>query len=473
MTTPRRRPTRRGLRIAAASITILATSAAHAQPQTQPQTPPEAPSPKLEALRALAQPIRSIDPADHDFSDLAGLRAAIGDARVVMLGEATHGDGAAFLAKCRLVAFLHQEMGFDVLAFEAGMFDCHVTDHLIADPKHDLLAAAGIGIPAMWTQSAQVFPLLEYVRASHATDRPLTIAGIDHTFVGSKHAAGWAEWFIAQLDAVAPEALDAAARESLRTGFMRAMQAEMGNAAPAQAVAEAWRKLHGVLDAHAAEIEAEYGAKRLAFLKRTLDDAIITAEWLVAQHEAHAKRGDRAAQERLSLRDQRMGENLVWLAEEEFKGRKIIIWLASFHALYEISDVRSGIAMNYKGLVTAGEVARTSLGDALYSIAITASTGSSGRVWEPKGRPLTRSPSNSLEGVCDGLEMPFAFVPLRGLPEEHWLAGRYSARPLGYMPMQAKWAEQVDAFLYIREMFPAGMEDPKRDGETKGEEETK
>ncbi len=53
--------------------------------------------------------------ADDDFSDLAPLAAAIGDARIVQLGETTHGDGAAFLAKVRLVKFLHQHHGFDVL----------------------------------------------------------------------------------------------------------------------------------------------------------------------------------------------------------------------------------------------------------------------------------------------------------------------------------------------------------------------
>ena len=46
-------------------------------------------------------PIRTIDPADPDLADLAFLRQEIGQARVVFLGELTHGEGNIFEAKTR------------------------------------------------------------------------------------------------------------------------------------------------------------------------------------------------------------------------------------------------------------------------------------------------------------------------------------------------------------------------------------
>ena len=66
-------------------------------------------------LKDYATAVRSIDPADTNFADLAGLRTAIGDARIVLLGEQTHGEGSTFQAKTRLVKFLHERMGFEVV----------------------------------------------------------------------------------------------------------------------------------------------------------------------------------------------------------------------------------------------------------------------------------------------------------------------------------------------------------------------
>src|SRR5262245_57214996 len=54
--------------------------------------PPVGEEARVAWLKKHVVPLRSIKPDDEDFSDLEPIRKAIGDARIVQLGEQSHGD---------------------------------------------------------------------------------------------------------------------------------------------------------------------------------------------------------------------------------------------------------------------------------------------------------------------------------------------------------------------------------------------
>src|SRR5215471_18807830 len=70
--------------------------------------------------RANAIPLSTVE-AGHGFADLQPLKKAIGNARIVSLGEATHGTREFFQMKHRMMEFLATEMGFTIFSIEANM----------------------------------------------------------------------------------------------------------------------------------------------------------------------------------------------------------------------------------------------------------------------------------------------------------------------------------------------------------------
>jgi erythromycin esterase len=78
-----------------------------------------APREVIDWLDANAIPLATTE-AGHGFDDMQPLKQVVGDARIVALGEATHGTREFFQLKHRIFEFLATEMGFTVFAKESG-----------------------------------------------------------------------------------------------------------------------------------------------------------------------------------------------------------------------------------------------------------------------------------------------------------------------------------------------------------------
>ena len=89
-------------------------------------------------FRAQAIPIQTPE-AGHGFDDLQPLKKVVGNARIVALGEATHGTREFFQLKHRLLEFLATEMGFTIFSIEANMPEAYrLNDYVLTgtgDPK--------------------------------------------------------------------------------------------------------------------------------------------------------------------------------------------------------------------------------------------------------------------------------------------------------------------------------------------------
>ncbi len=93
---------------------------------------------ELEWLRSAVLPLRSFD-MNYDYEDLDPLKEIIGNAKIVALGEVSHGSSEIFKMKGRIIKYLVEEAGFNVFAIEASMPDAYKLNEYIingtGDPK--------------------------------------------------------------------------------------------------------------------------------------------------------------------------------------------------------------------------------------------------------------------------------------------------------------------------------------------------
>jgi erythromycin esterase-like protein len=90
----------------------------------------------IQWLRQHAIPIQTVE-AGNGFADLQPLRKVVGDARIVELGEATHGTREFFQLKHRMIEFLASQEGFTIFSIEANMPEAYRLNDFVLNGAGD------------------------------------------------------------------------------------------------------------------------------------------------------------------------------------------------------------------------------------------------------------------------------------------------------------------------------------------------
>lgn len=139
----------------------------------------EAPPEVVAWLKNAAAPVASLEP-DADLSDLAPLAKIVGDARIVAIGEATHGSHEFFAFKRRAVEYLVSELGFTDFAMETDWTQALAVNEWVVDGTGDLESCLK-HLSGFW-RTGEYRGLLAWMRAwnedgSHA--RKVRFHGLD------------------------------------------------------------------------------------------------------------------------------------------------------------------------------------------------------------------------------------------------------------------------------------------------------
>jgi erythromycin esterase len=426
-------------------------------------------------LAAHAIPLRSISPADTSFADLQPLKQVIGDARILMLGEASHGDGAGILARTRLIRFLHQELGFDVLAFESNMYDCAAADRMLQTGIDALTVVQACAYP-IWSAAQEIVPLAEYLSEAAQTSSPLHLAGFDNQFdfTRPEHPP---QPFITELRAFLFHTDQADAWPADDPEFEPFLVnvlslAYWTDTTLVQPDSTSYEEFVATLEQMSLRIQTAAEAERSRRPDASDPNGVEFARWIrlleglavFARRQPWTQTNDADEWAAVNRRDLQMARNLLWLIEGPFEGRKLILWGHNGHFMRNLRqlDAADG-SFNYRGegaMVPMGQHLWEALGEDAYMLAITAYEGSAGlpfaSEWNIPDITRDQDPSLELEELLAATGIESGIVDLRMLSREHWLRKSLVARPLEYTAVRAEdWGETVDGFLFLRAMAPA------------------
>jgi erythromycin esterase len=444
----------------------ISTSTTH---RSTPGVRDEAVSPQIAAwLRENAVPFRTTRP-DTDFADLMPLKAMIGEARIVALGEATHGTHEFFQMKYRLIRFLVEEMDFNIVAFEANWPEANlINDYVQSGHGNAANSLAGL---QYWTWNTQeVLDLIEWMRnynQQHGNAPPISFYGFD--MQSAKLATDNVITYL--------ETVDSAAMKSAQVKFAcfrpyqdYTWQQPLYAQQTTETKMACRRDLQAVYDNLAAHQSAYEALSSPEAFVLTLQNARI-----ILQNEkmaATSEDGNFMAVARFDARDQAMAENVTWLLEQAGPDAKIILWAHNAHVqtvAWNFQDVRYTPMGNYLRQRYGNEL--VVFGFSFYTGSFNAFDydASTGNYHGLKAHPAGQLPPNNYEQYLHSAGLSHFFLDLRQITplasandwlfESHWFRfvgavydSRGKAEDSAYV---VKLPEAFDVLIYIDETSPS------------------
>lgn len=371
-------------------------------PDSNPGT--SAASQKATTSELIARAAEPID--DIDTDDVDQLLERIGNSRIVLIGEASHGTSEFYRYRARITKALIEEKGFDFVAVEADWPDASRIDHYVRHMQTP---------PAEWTafsrfptwmwRNEEVREFVDWLREHNADigdpDRRVGFYGLDlYSLFTSIEAV------LSYLDEVDEETA-AVARE--RYGCLTPFQSD-----PLTYGRAALTGRHRECEQEVIDMLTELLNKRLEYTAQDgsrFMDAVQNAR-LIVDAEHYYRSMYSGYSDSWNLRDQHMFDTLDALLSYGGENTKAVIWEHNSH----IGDARA-TDMLTRGQHNVGQLCREAYGDQAYLIGFGTHTGTVAAAtdWGDPMEIKQVQPSlmGSWERLCHEAQVPAFKLPLR------------------------------------------------------------
>jgi erythromycin esterase len=379
------------------------------------------------------------------LDDLAPFATRLNSARIVAMGEATHGTREFQQFKVRMCGFLAEKLGFTVFAIEANWDQSLAANRYVLEGEGTAESALAMQVHA-W-KTVEVRDLLQWMRRYNqdpAHGRKLMFLGFDMMDPGPPETA--VSDYLRKVDA-------ASAKEVAQAFEFLGNYGE--NPAYEHAPAEAKQRTRETLTA----LLARFDSQEEAYIHRSS-----LAEWTMARQnmrlvqQAEEKIAD-SGEGGLAARDRAMAENARWILDREPAGTKMMVWAHNAH-----------IASDGSQHAPMGEHLRRMYGAEFVNLGFVFGKGSFRALDLANNREteftLKDPPAGTIDAAMAGVGLPRFAADLRDLPAgpaADWFGGDRRSRQIGtaystatpgvwIKPMRP--AKAFDFLLYIGEITP-------------------
>lgn len=391
-------------------------------------------------VRENTYPIRSISPNDTTYDDLNFLAEKLDNKKVVLLGESAHGDGSTFKAKTRLIKFLHEELGYNVIAFEgATIFDMYYASSKINKGNSSRIAARELnkGLFTVWSASQEFQNFAHYIGNNSDS---LSLVGIDNNFAMTSYAHYFPKYLNENFGIAQSHKIDF--DEFLRIHKLlltKSFQLKNDNS---------FRFKHFVEDIEIIKdivrTSTEVSAGQKDHLSRELENLISYVEGI-----------QMGLMGSVIPRDRQMAHNLSWAIDNYYPNEKVIVWTANFHAAKNLDQAiyAEGDDLYQKFTPLAQYLSEEYGADQVYSIATTSVEGETNLF--TKTAAIAISQASWDYKIAQEIYDDFSFFDFEEIRKSEFGNDEFESTVLGYKPHMGKWYNIFDGVLFIRKMEPS------------------
>ncbi|PIF44655.1 erythromycin esterase-like protein [Chryseobacterium sp. 52] len=380
----------------------------------------------LSEVQRYKHSIKSISMEYGDNSDLKVLDSALKDNKIVMLGENTHYDGATFLAKSRLIKYLHENLNYNVVLYEAAQYDTWIMNEEMNDHRMKVPADSigGLGLFPFWWASKETQPLIRYYQKTKTTSTPIELGGFDIQFTGSNlftRRSRLLKDFLSRKTInindfpIFNKHLNELSNFIYPKYVSKILKGNQKN----ELLQEITRLEQAVLKQEKTTENTMY-ARYLHDIKDNLNKS-----WKYKQ----------GSMQSMHFRDSLMANNVIHQIDSVYRDQKVIIWCANIHTFAERYS---------KDYFPLGAYIKSKYGKASYMIDFSsyAQAGEKGNITDKPGK-------FAIENIFHDTRTPYFFLNLRNIPENSLLKKEFVSTINQRIDQKRNWSRLFDGIFYI------------------------